>query len=493
MMKSIKSFISFTVLVALFVTQGCESILEEPVHSQFAESNLLTTKQGLESVLVDAYAKMNAVLPTRNIVHRELTTDLLWAKGGGFEGNATPLMQFRWDPSNSMESIDWLVYWQIIRNANIILENLENVMDFNNEEEEEQLRAESRFMRSWAYYQLWDQFGPIPIRRSQNDPLELARATDEEFRNFLESELLEIIPGLPIPGNEPAYGRVHSEAARGLLCKWYLNTYQWQNCASVAQDIISNGYFELYPDYNALFALENEQNSEFMLVNTKLANIVGNALMACLLPSIPSMYRMGLDGGINGVVNEKWANFAANYLLYDDFYFSFEPDDQRKNRILTRYINTKGDTINLLDYENYIRGMKFPPDPDANGNVHGNDVPMIRYADILLSRAEALNELNGPNQESIDLINQVRTRAGLNNLQIADFVTKEELRLHLLQERAWEFWLEGKRRRDLIRMGKYIEYALARGMSAATENHVWFPIPQSAIDANPLLEQNTGF
>ncbi|SHJ81106.1 SusD family protein [Tangfeifania diversioriginum] len=118
---------------------------------------------------------------------------------------------------------------------------------------------------------------------------------------------------------------------------------------------------------------------------------------------------------------------------------------------------------------------------------------MIRYADILLSRAEALNQLNGPNSESIDLINQIRNRAGLEDIQLADFDTREALVEQILKERRWEFWYEGKRRRDLIRNGKFIEYAHNRGISNATENHLWFPIPQSAVDANSLLEQNKGY
>ena len=495
-MKSIKKILaSFLTLTLLFSIHGCEDILNEPVRSQFAESNLLATKQGILSVLVDAYSKNNDVTMTRNVVKREeMTTDILWQSGGGEQGTATPLINFRWDSSNPMEAIDWIEYWRVIRNANIVIENLDNVKDFSNDQEKKQLLAESRFMRIWAYYQLWNEFGTLPIRKSLQDPLEIPRATEEEFKNFVESELKDVIPDLPTPGNEPAYGRFHKGGAQALLCIWYLNTHQWQNCTNVAQDIIASDYFKLHPDYSEMFALKNEQNKEFILVKTKLANTNNaNTLFATAVPSFPSVYKMGLDGGLNGVINEKWSNFASNYRLYDQFYYSFEPNDQRRNRILTRYVNTTNITVNLLDYPDCTRAMKYPPDPDGTGSSHGNDVPMIRYAEILLAKAEALNELNGPIQESIDLINQIRNRAGLGNILLSEFTTKEGLRNHILDERAWEFWYEGKRRRDLIRMGKYIEYAHNRGITNATDYHVWFPIPQSAIDANPLLEQNPGY
>ncbi|MDR1369137.1 MAG: RagB/SusD family nutrient uptake outer membrane protein [Dysgonamonadaceae bacterium] len=485
-----KIFIS---LIGLILLSGCENILEEPVKSEFAEGNLLLTKQGLESVLADAYAKNCAGVSVRNVVKREeFTTDILWQTGGGENGTAVPLINFRWDPSNEMEAICWMRVWQVIRNCNIVLDNLPNVSDIQSDKERIQIHADAQFIRIWAYYQLWDEFGPLPIRKSQTDPLELPKATTGEFQTFMESELSEVITNLPEPGNEPAYGRAHSAGARALLCKWYLNTRQWQKCADMAQQIISSGVYTLYPDYEQLFALENERNSEFILVKTALAN---SGTVNILLPTaLPWDFREGLDGGINGVINDKWSNFASQYRMYDEFYYSFDPKDTRKSRILTKYIDSKGDVIDLLvDYKDATRGIKFPPDPAASGDAHGNDFPFVRYADILLARAEALNELNGPNQESINLINMIRNRAQVDNLSLSDFKSKEELLEQILKERRWEFWYEGHRRRDLIRTGRFIQYAHNRGINNANDHHVWFPIPQAAIDANPLLEQNEGY
>ncbi len=84
----------------------------------------------------------------------------------------------------------------------------------------------------------------------------------------------------------------------------------------------------------------------------------------------------------------------------------------------------------------------------------GHSVDILRYADVLLSRAEALNELNGPNPESISLINQVRQRSNATPLVLGNY-SQTSLRLAILQERGWEFFYEGKRRADLLRMGQY--------------------------------------
>jgi hypothetical protein len=118
---------------------------------------------------------------------------------------------------------------------------------------------------------------------------------------------------------------------------------------------------------------------------------------------------------------------------------------------------------------------------------------MIRYAEVLLNAAEALNEINGPNQEAIGYINQVRERAGVPLYSVSDFASKEELRDAILDERGWEFVSEGLRRMDLVRQGKFISRAKARGVSHAQDYMMRFPIPQAEINSNPNLEQNEGY
>ena len=140
--------------------------------------------------------------------------------------------------------------------------------------------------------------------------------------------------------------------------------------------------------------------------------------------------------------------------------------------------------------------MKYEVDPDRVGPWAGNDIVIHRYAEVLLTLAEALNELSGPNQESIDLINELRNRAFNNDpakqVNVSDFTSKEELREHILNERGWELYAEGYRRDDLIRHGKFISGAVERGKNAQS-HHVLYPIPQVELDRNTLLEQNPGY
>ncbi|MEM9986313.1 MAG: RagB/SusD family nutrient uptake outer membrane protein, partial [Bacteroidota bacterium] len=178
--------------------------------------------------------------------------------------------------------------------------------------------------------------------------------------------------------------------------------------------------------------------------------------------------------------------------LRDEFWESFDPADKRTELIVREYVNNAGDTINLLPPADNVRPFKYWPGGDFAGPAYGNDIPVIRYSDILLSRAEALNELNGPTQEALDLINLVRQRAEVPNLELSNFADQAALRDHILAERGWEFWYEEKRRDDLVRHGKLISLAQDRGQPAQP-HHVRYPIPQFALDANPLLVQNEGY
>ncbi|PXX28319.1 RagB/SusD family nutrient uptake outer membrane protein [Arenibacter sp. ARW7G5Y1] len=183
--------------------------------------------------------------------------------------------------------------------------------------------------------------------------------------------------------------------------------------------------------------------------------------------------------------------YAAKTYFFDSFVNSFEANDTRKNMIVTEYTNTNGEFIQLLG-NNKSLSLKYEFDPNANGPGGGNDVPVVRYSDILLSLSEALNEIDGPNQESVDLINEVRNRAGASSLNLSSFPTKEDFRDKIMLERELEFYAEALSREDQIRAGTFIQKAVDRGKIADTHN-VLFPIPLAEINRNPNLIQNTGY
>ena len=188
---------------------------------------------------------------------------------------------------------------------------------------------------------------------------------------------------------------------------------------------------------------------------------------------------------------EIWGGLKMPWGFYD----KYEAEDSRLETILRYYTDKDGNEVDFRTVEHpKATGaipMKYSEDPDQQGSAQGSDFIMYRYADVLLSRAEALNELNGPTAECVELINQIRRRANVSEIKASDY-NKETLRDFILEERGRELYCEGHRREDLIRHGKYIRQAVADGYDAK-DYQVLYPIPQSAMDENANLKQNPGY
>ncbi len=491
-MKFLKNFFLSLILASMLVFSGCEGPLEPQIFSETAPENLFGSLQGVEGVLHGAYAwsaENQGNDAAESMTASEAMTDIGFATAGAIANWLTNFQDFILDGVGSSRYSDyWNGPYQAIRNANIILEEIEEagISDAN----KRLITAEARFIRGLSYYKLYIRFGPTPLRTSSAQELELPRASESEFIEFIETDLLAAIPDLPEPGTEKKWGRAHKGAARGVLTKLYLNTKQWQKCADMANEIINMGYYELFPSYLELFWVANERNQEIVWVRPNRADLGREANISFMNFAWPTGFQRHPRTGLEFC--EGCRNFATMFRIRNDFYFSFHPDDQRTEAMIEEYINNAGELIDLRPPNDNVRPFKYWPDADFAGPAYGNDIPDIRYSDILLSRAEALNEINGPTQEAIDLINQVRQRAGVPDIALADFASTEALRNHILDERGWEFWWEGKRREDLIRHGEFISRAQARGLPAQP-HHVRHPIPLFVLDANPLIEQNPGY
>ncbi|WP_247235547.1 RagB/SusD family nutrient uptake outer membrane protein [Telluribacter sp. SYSU D00476] len=467
-----RNTLSALLLVLLLQGAGCESALEENVYSELTPGNFLNTPSGKQAVLTSAYGNIQ-MKGHFYLFLSAYTGQEAWNRGGSIEALLTPLTNFTWDSNHQYFSDAWSGLYAAIRDANIVIDNTSaadaSALD-------KQLNAEARFVRAVSYVQLYDWFGPVPLYLSSTpSEFKLARATDEEVKQFIEKELKEVAAVLPL--NQAQYGRATQGAALGILAKFYLNTRQWQKTADITKQIMDLNKYTLVPKYKDVFALANEGNAEMLWV-IPASPQAGHNIVAL---TFPTDYPLPQP-------NQQV--FAARTYFYDSFVNSFPAGDTRRNMIVTEYTNTSGKYFKLLGVDQSLSG-KYEFDPNAAGAVQGNDIPVVRYADILLSRAEALNELTGPTQEAIDLINMVRNRAGVAPLTLGGF-TKETLRDQLLQEREWEFYSEMKRREDLIRHGKFITTAKARGKNAQAF-HVLFPLPITELNANANLNQNTGY
>jgi hypothetical protein len=487
-----KKLFLFLILACAFFP-SCEDFLDEQVFTEYDPESFLQSEAGINAVLTATYRQSRPLYRETWFSFAGWTTDLQLERGGGYAAPAATFANFQWGPSNGFFRNNWREIYEAIRNANSLLDNIDNVTVLSSDRVAS-LKGEALFLRSFNYVTLYDFFGPVPIVTTTEElNLEVARPGDDEMKSFIESDLLSAIASLPI--NQDLSGKATKGAAMALLGRFYLNTKQWQKSADILNQAINLGKYNLFTPVEGLFAVENEGNDELMFVFESNTTTLG-------WNYTPHAYPVGYRTG--------HVNYGAQFQLWRWFVNSFHPDDRRAldynpdegkfGWILKSYVNTGANFVDLLNDDivsgvekKYPRSFKFTPDLNALAQNHGNDMPILRYAEVLMSRAEALNELQGPNQESIDLINELRTRAEVPLYNLADFPTKESLRDQILVERGWEFFTEGLRRQDLIRHGKFISGAQDRGKSLAQPHHVLFPIPQEDIDANPALTQNPGY
>ncbi|CAM4241334.1 RagB/SusD family nutrient uptake outer membrane protein [Zobellia roscoffensis] len=486
-----KKYLYTIIIVSLLFS--CEDFLEEEVFTEYDPSVFLQDEAGVDALLTGAYSA--AVITNFGAIDHfnltQLNTDETWETGGGLNRRVLPIIEFNWDPSLDYFNSGYNSFYNAIAAANNVLNVIES-LDNLDDATLIKIEAEARFLRAFSYYNLHNYFGPTPIvtvpAGATLDEIEAVgketpRATEEEYRSYVSRDLIYASENLDYGGLS---SRANKGSALALLTKFYLNNKQWEEAAATAQEVISNGGYVLYDNYTKLFAVEGEDNNEFIF---RFEALVGTNQVNVYIPhAFPPNYP----------IESNWENFGAQFRTYTSFYETFDVNDIRRQLLISEYIPTTTGELTPLSRDSDskalddVRSFKFVPDPDAAGRFNGNDTPFIRLADIILSRAEALNELNGPTEEGITLINEIRDRAKVPTVEVSDFGSKEELRDFILAERGWELYSESLRREDLIRHNKFVERAIERG-KPAQPHHVVYPLPQAQIDNNPNLEQNPGY
>ena len=171
-----------------------------------------------------------------------------------------------------------------------------------------------------------------------------------------------------------------------------------------------------------------------------------------------------------------------------NFYHTFDAKDKRLEVLIGDFIGEDGVHYNEQNPGSVlIEGampVKYGEDPDATGEESQIDWIVYRYADVLTLLSEAIvRQGNAVTQEAVDLLNKVHTRAGLTAYTTADFASPAAFLDAVLMERGHELWFEGTRRTDVIRYGKYIEYARKYKNSVTAQDYMnVMPLPQAVIN-----------
>ncbi len=434
--------------------------------------------------------------------------------------------------------INYYSYTTIVR-CNEFLKNIDN-LSFLDTSTKDVYKSQVRFIRAYRYYLMHINYGAVPLVLDVFDTPEsskVPRNTSDEIYGFIKTELEEIIPLLPASYSSDEYGKITKGAAQTLLMRLYLHRDDFANALSIAKQI--EGY-ELFPSYAGLFEPENEQNKEVILSIQQtedlyeidyvplLPNGVGGWSSAVPTQDLVDAYQMADGRTIDEAKATGDYDEANPYKNRDPRLRAtiIYPGQLWQSKAFGSIISGNADYYNKADnasktgynYRKYLNRY----DNNLSGYWNsGADIFLFRYAEILLTIAEASNEVSGPSAEVYDALNKVRARAGMPNVDTSKYGTKETLREFIRNERRVELAMEGVRRWDILRwkiaptvLNKKI-YGTKKGTILTTQQangdydvnlnleaneietrqfdeskHYLLPIPQSAIDKNPKLKPN---
>jgi hypothetical protein len=479
---------------------GCTNV-EENVYDKYPAEEFYGSPEGADVALASVYAQiggnwdgvgyagadngwydLNSMSADEQVIPHRNT--------GDWQLDFARVYMHQWLPTDLMVNNTWNWLYKSIFNANLAVSQLETA------KADASKIAEAKVLRAFFYYLLMDDYGNIPFYTDNNITVDkIPQAGRQEVYNFIVKELTENVDLLSGTKGGNYYGRFNKWAGYTLLAKVYLNAQvytgqaKWAECLAACNKV-SEGGFTLHPAtangasplgnrYYELFGDVLPDDETILSIYTTVDIVSRNILTVRSLYGPHCQALFGYSGW-NGTIVPK------------DFYLKYTDSDVRKKQFLVG--EQPGGTNYALDISSLdnpgagaqegVRNDKFYPVTPRNGGGASNDFPIYRYADILLMIAECNVRLNNP-AAAKPFIDAVRSRAGIGAL--AANPTLQDI----YTERGLELNWEGHRRQDMIRFDTFLLPKQFKETSEAYRKI--FPIPTSALNANPGLKQNPGY
>lgn len=307
-----------------------------------------------------------------------------------------------------------------------------------------------------------------------------------EVRKVFLDPKLSLVKFSSIVGTN--YGRFTKGLAYTVLMKLYMHEQNWAKAVECGRELMKPEYgYRLMDNYKDIFTLENEGNAETIWACVCSRSVNQQMWLAHVISSEYPTKNPNI---------QKWGGYRVLW----NFYHTFDSADKRLEVLVGDFVAEDGTHYNEENPGSVlIKGampVKYGEDPDATGEESQVDWIVYRYADVLTLLAEAIvREGNTVTPEAVELLNMVHTRAGLPAYTMADFAGADAFLEAVLTERGHELWFEGVRRSDLIRYGRYIEYARKYKQSPTAQDYMTLmPLPQSVIDESKgKIIQNPGY
>lgn len=369
-------------------------------------------------------------------------------------------------PSNGILSSYWANFNNNVYRCNLLLDQIDGANFAENLKK--QYKGEAMFIRALNYFNMYRIWGGVPATKhvvSAAETLKVARYSDEQMFDLIAGDLKEIVDNnyLPETYSSADMGRATSGAAKALLGKVYLTFHKWTEAKDILSQLI--GKYQLVSPIAQVFNVDNKNNNEII-------------------------FAVHFNKEIEGEGHSYWYNLT-----------NASDDTNQTSSLLNTFPtgDTRKDLITYVQVEKNVRLMnKFYDTKSSTFKTVGNDQILLRYADVLLMYAEALNEIQYDASEgslALKYLNAVRQRAGISNLTVKQLPTQEKFRKGILVERQREFPYEGQRWFDLVRMG-FAKSVMAENGVEIKDYQLLFPIPQQEIEKvgdKSILWQNPGY
>lgn len=498
-----------------FAGSSCEKgFLDRNPLDKPANQVFWTSESEVKSGLAGVYSSLQENFLGYEKVYYDGLTDNAYAAGGS-QGNLASMTIGSISPGlgGALENMYNSPY-RAISSCNFFLENIGKASEFLSEEELDLYKAEVRFIRALAYFDLVQLFGDVIIYKTYPytlDEATIAKSPKSDVYTFIEEDLEYAISILP---DTEYTGRAVKGSAQGLLGKVLLTQEKWADAAVILKQIIDGGKFSLSDDYQGLFLTAGQNNNPEIMFSTRY--LAPNNVHR----TDPGNAGMNIEMGWYSHL-QPYQNLADSYEMTDGLPAGESPVFDTANPYANRdprlditlklpdefWTNAAGDTVDNMFpsltggflMEKYVNLDIAPFDLESAFETD-QDLIHLRYADILLMFAEAKNEATGPDADVYNALNQVRGRTGINMPEVdqGKYNTRESLRDFIRRERRVELALEGHRYFDLKRwrIAHEIlpELETPNGEPLVFEQiHYYLPFTIDELDRNPNLVQTDGY
>lgn len=483
-----KKLLGIIILTSLITGSCSESFIEILPASSVTIDVLYKTDKDFADALIGCYAVFDGIYDGDQEYMGELLGDDMehqWAT----ESSAVRMDYFTFNNDEGVVQSYWRDQYLAISRCNLVLSQLEKA-DATVVTNKDRYTGEAKFLRALAYFNLVRAFGDIPIILAPISFEEAYKAgresVDKVYNDVIYKDLLDAESKLPVKYTGTNVGRATQGAAKSILGKAYLTQKDYIKAEAQLMEVVSSGTYDLLLNFNDLWDYsKDEHHKEYIFdIEYESGQGYGSGLTNSHMPQEATLQKFyGINGGGGSDLCPSDSLLSLNNEL-------FVAGDKRLARsVANGHTNAQGVFIKLP-----VTGlrrsftMKYTTPVAAGGDSPAN-FKVIRYADVLLMLAEALNE-NNKTTEALTYLNMIRTRAGV---PVYSGLAQLTARTKIALERRLELCFEGHRWWDLLRTGRALEVMGPFGMKP---HMVLYPIPLSEIQVvnnSDILWQNPGW